>query len=338
MTADGKVVRVNSRRMSAGDTFNYQPPHTGVKIAALAVCIMLVLGFSAFTYATPAGSVSLDVNPSITYTVNIFDRVLTVTAVNDDGQNIINEIDLKNLSHKTISQAIETTITQLIAEGYITSDAETNGAVITASGLSEKKAQKLAEKLGAVAQERCEEQNCELNVECNGVGRERVEEAKALNTTPGKLNLVEKLQESLPEGEDIDVNEWLNKPVKEIMKAIKENNGNGSGNGNKGQDDENSQNNVSSEENAGNDDMGYDDTGNDDKNPNSNKDKNKDNNNGKGIGRNNAQKDIFENDEEELEEEPEDESEEEDPEEINTNNNGKGNNGKGNNGNKGNKN
>lgn len=283
MTADGKVVRVNSRRMSVGDRFDYQPPHMGTKIAALAVCILLVLGFGAFAYAMPAGSVSLDVNPSITYTVNIFDRVLKVTAVNDDGQEIVNEIGLKNLNHKTISDAIEATIAQLIAEGYITPDAEINGAVIAASGMSEKKAQKLAEKLGAVAQECSEEQNCEINVECIGVGRKRVEKAAELQTTPGKLNLVEKLQKSLPEGEEIDVNEWLNKPVKEIMKAIKENNGNGSGKGKNNQSDEDVQDEDDDENEQRETDQDETDETGDVTEPNGKgNNKGKDNGNGKG--------------------------------------------------------
>ncbi len=37
------------------------------------------------------------------------------------------------------------------------------------------------------------------------------------------LNLVQKYMDSVGEGVVVDVNEWLNKPVKEIMKAIKEN-------------------------------------------------------------------------------------------------------------------
>ncbi|MEL7658064.1 MAG: hypothetical protein AAGU75_19385, partial [Bacillota bacterium] len=58
-------------------------------------------------------------------------------------------------------------------------------------------------------------------VEAEAVGLERVQEARELGVTPGKLNLVEKLQ-SATDGA-IDVKEWLSKPVKEINKAIKEN-------------------------------------------------------------------------------------------------------------------
>ena len=62
-----------------------------------------------------------------------------------------------------------------------------------------------------------------IEIECMAVGRERVEEARELGVTPGKLNLVQKLMDSSENPEEIDVEEWLNKPVKEINKAIKEN-------------------------------------------------------------------------------------------------------------------
>lgn len=64
---------------------------------------MLVLGGGgALAYYTPAKYVSLDVNPSIEYQLNIFDRVLTVKGVNDDGSEIVDEIDLGNLKNKKL--------------------------------------------------------------------------------------------------------------------------------------------------------------------------------------------------------------------------------------------
>ena len=63
----------------------------------------------------------------------------------------------------------------------------------------------------------------EVTVEANHVGKDRVEEARKLGTTPGKLNLVQKLQESVSDPTAINTEEWLNKPVKDIMKEIKAN-------------------------------------------------------------------------------------------------------------------
>ena len=52
---------------------------------------------------------------------------------------------------------------------------------------------------------------------------ERVEVARELGVTPGKLNLVEKLISSSDGSESINLEEWLDKPVKDIMKATIEN-------------------------------------------------------------------------------------------------------------------
>src|SRR5665647_1597296 len=57
------------------------------KIAAYAAaaCFILVVGAGFLTYYTPSTYVSFDVNPSIEYTVNMYDRVISVKGVNDDG-------------------------------------------------------------------------------------------------------------------------------------------------------------------------------------------------------------------------------------------------------------
>lgn len=77
--------------------------------------------------------------------------------------------------------------------------------------------------MGKTATETAVEQNLTVQVEAEGVGQERVEEAKAMGVTPGKLNLVDKLKGSSDETAEINEEEWLEKPVKDIMKQIKEN-------------------------------------------------------------------------------------------------------------------
>ena len=52
---------------------------------------------------------------------------------------------------------------------------------------------------------------------------ERVAMAKDLGITPGKLNLIQKLSVTYDEADAFEVDEWLDKPVKDIMKTIKGN-------------------------------------------------------------------------------------------------------------------
>ncbi|HEY5524202.1 MAG TPA: anti-sigma factor domain-containing protein [Clostridium sp.] len=192
------------------------------KIYALAASVaatILIAGTGVYAYAAPYSYVSLDVNPSIEYKVNRFDRVIEASNVNEDGADILINIDVKN---KTIDDAIKDTITEINEKGYF-KEGETGGVVIATSNDDSAKAEELASDLKATAEDVIADKSITADVEVLSVGKERVLEAKKLGVTPGKLNLVEKLQKSAANPEDISIEEWLKKPVKEIMKATKAN-------------------------------------------------------------------------------------------------------------------
>jgi hypothetical protein len=206
----GQVVRMKENKMNF------------IKKAGSIAAVLAVTAAGSFAYAAPATYVSLDVNPSIEYTVNTFGKVLSVKAVNDDGEVITSELDVKNVN---ISKAVKVTIDKLREGGYITDD-EDAGIVITISASNDEKAEELAEELEEETKEYVEEIGETAEVEAEAVGKERVEEARTLGVTPGKLNLVQKLinsTEGVEGAEEIDMEEWLDKSVKEINKAIKEN-------------------------------------------------------------------------------------------------------------------
>ncbi len=70
-------------------------------------------------------------------------------------------------------------------------------------------------------QDDVDENEDDVQVEAISVGLERVQQAREMGVTPGKLNLVEKLRDSAPNPEDIDIEEWLDNSVKDIMKRQK---------------------------------------------------------------------------------------------------------------------
>ncbi len=182
-------------------------------VAALAVCTI-----GAVAYYTPTDYVSLDVNPSVEYSINMFDRILDVKAVNDDGEEILSSLDLNNM---TIGAAVKETLDKLMDDGYLTDDPN-GGVVITTSNDEFGEAEQLAAELEQEIQTYLDSrEGIVAEVDAQAVGLERVQEARELGVTPGKLNLVEKLQGSTSGA--INKEEWLNMPVKEINKAIKEN-------------------------------------------------------------------------------------------------------------------
>jgi hypothetical protein len=154
----------------------------------------------------------------VEYSLNTFDRILKVKAVNDDGAEILDSLDLKNMK---IEDALKETLDKLMADGYLTDDPN-GGVVITTSNDEMGDAEQLAAELEQDIQSYLDDQEgITAKVDAEAVAPDRVQEARELGVTPGKLNLVEKLQKSTTGA--ISVDEWLTKPVKEINKAIKDN-------------------------------------------------------------------------------------------------------------------
>jgi hypothetical protein len=192
------------------------------KKAAFTAAVLTATAAGGFAYAMPVSYVSLDVNPSVEYSLNMFDRVLSVKAVKEEGKEIVVDLDVEN---KGIEKAVQKTIDKLIEAGYLTSD-ENAGVIISISNSDEEKAEKLSDELEGDTQEYIDSKGEKAEVEAEAVGKTRVEQAKLLGVTPGKLNLVEKLVKSTDNPDEITEDQFkdmLEMSVKDINKTIKEN-------------------------------------------------------------------------------------------------------------------
>lgn len=222
LAEDGLFTKVKNINYEIGQSIKIKENRkTGSKLiagAASFVAAMAVCTIGAFAYYTPTDYVSLDVNPSVEYSINMFNRILDVKAVNDDGEEILSSLDLNNM---TIETAVKATLDKLIVDGYLADDPN-GGVVITTSNDELGEAEQLAAELEQEIQTYLDSQDgIVAKVEAEAVGLERVQEARELGVTPGKLNLVEKLETSTNGG--INKEEWLDRPVKDIKKAINEN-------------------------------------------------------------------------------------------------------------------
>ncbi|RII35275.1 hypothetical protein D2A34_08695 [Clostridium chromiireducens] len=197
------------------------------KIAlALSAVAVLGLGGGGYAYAkTPVAYVSVDINPSVELGVNAFDQVVSVEAYNEDGEKVLEGTDLINTN---VDDAVSAVITNAISDGYIEEDdaittdetATTSAAVeITVSTDKDGIADKLNESLKETADQTLENNNVDAEVETNKVALARRDEARQLGMTPGKLNLIQKLQALDPE---IKVEDYKSSSVKDIQKKTKE--------------------------------------------------------------------------------------------------------------------
>lgn len=95
-----------------------------VKRAIQAVCAMLllVIGIGGYSLVqTPVSYVSIDVNPSIELALNRLDRVVSATAYNEEGINILKDLSLKG---KRYTDAIDEVINCEAMEPYLTDESE----------------------------------------------------------------------------------------------------------------------------------------------------------------------------------------------------------------------
>lgn len=67
-------------------------------------CLFLSLLGGHWLYFTPTAEIGIDINPSIELGVNRFDRVISVKGLNEDGQDLTKELDIK---YRSCEDALE---------------------------------------------------------------------------------------------------------------------------------------------------------------------------------------------------------------------------------------
>lgn len=258
LCADGRIIKMKNKHYMIGQEINMKSSNNIMKFAASAAAALVVFAVPAWAYLTPYSYVSIDVNPSIEFSLNRFDKVLSIKAVNDDGQEILEHIDLNELKNDDINEAVKEVVKEIKDSGFFTD--EESGLVVAASSKTKEKTDALKNKVKTSVEDEIndkdvddlDEENgitdsdidnesdvnkssddsldiesetkntADIEIEAIGVGQERVEKARELGVTPGKLNLVEKLQASDPDKKYI-TEDWLKKSVKDIQKEIKAN-------------------------------------------------------------------------------------------------------------------
>ncbi|KMT21988.1 anti-sigma-I factor RsgI family protein [Clostridium cylindrosporum] len=194
------------------------------KKIAIATCMaVLCLGGGGAAYAqykTPVSYLSLDINPSVEIGVNAFGKVIKVEGSNKDGSKILNGVKITGLN---VKKAVNTLLLSAIQKNYIakdgssvvaltaeTDDKETSNEIKTAAEAGATEALKESDKTAAIAK--------------GEVSLSLREEAMKYNITPGKLNLIKKLQVL---DKTATVEKYKDESVKNIMYAIKVKKGKG---------------------------------------------------------------------------------------------------------------
>ena len=180
--------------------------------AAAAAAVLLVGGGGAAAYAMPYGVVSLDVNPSIEYTINRFDYVLRVEGVNEDGRLFLDGIDKRKLVNRSIGEALEESITQLEAGDWLGGD---SGEILLAAGTKkEDHSERLVNALG----ESLRRGDDTLEVRTLTVSEDEVDSARREGISAGRRHMLHEISEN--EGAELVPGEWSERPIRELFDRL----------------------------------------------------------------------------------------------------------------------
>lgn len=92
------------------------------RIVTACVMLFLVIGISGYQILqTPVSYVSIDVNPSVELALNRFDRVVSSTAYNEDGEIVLSGLSVNG---KKYMEAIDIIIESEAMSVYLTNEAE----------------------------------------------------------------------------------------------------------------------------------------------------------------------------------------------------------------------
>jgi len=158
------------------------------KILVASVLILLLAGgMGTYAWAMPYTYLTIDSNPSIEFTANRFERVLSLRGLNEDGTTLA-----KNLEDSVIYTTLEDAV--LIAVDYLyrednTADNSENMVVTVASG-NQENSENLAEQIRSTTQDTIKD--FQIDATILAVSKSDFEEARKNNISPGSKLLKEK--------------------------------------------------------------------------------------------------------------------------------------------------
>ncbi len=116
----GRVLRIPNANYEIGQTIELhevKPVRTPTMLKRLstgvAAAVLVAMIGTGTAYAMPYGTVTLDGDASVEYTINCFDYVLDVKGTNEEGKALLAEIDTRHLRHHRIDSAVAATMERM---------------------------------------------------------------------------------------------------------------------------------------------------------------------------------------------------------------------------------
>ena len=183
--------------------------------ASLALVLLSFAGIGSHSYVEPYSYVSLDINPSIEYALNRYDKVISVSGINTEGQQVVSSIE-SDIKNQNITTALGVTIGQLEKDHYISQEKYIHG-IVSVYSTNDTKAQSITSRVNTFS---AEKSNI-CSIDTIPVSKEVKDDADSLGITPGKLALIHAVAETTSDS-NFDVSKWTDKTVSELETTIQQ--------------------------------------------------------------------------------------------------------------------
>lgn len=167
--------------------------------------------FGSITYA----EVSLDVNPSIVYSINKRDRVLSVQAANEDAENVVEQLKQDSIRFTPLPEAMEKTMDVLEGEGYLSEDTD-DYVLINVSADDESRQNRLVDEVED-AMTQTMEQDSTLEYHIDRSDRNTARKAKNNGMSTGRYAAWQEAGREEHGSGEPSLEDYATKPVREIM-------------------------------------------------------------------------------------------------------------------------
>ena len=219
---DGSFRKLKNKGYSIGQELllrqNRSANHMMQKLsicASLALVLLSFVGIGSHSYVEPYSYVSLDINPSIEYALNRYDKVISVSGINNEGQQVVSSIE-SDIKNQNITTALGVTIGQLEKDNYIVQE-EKNHVIVSVCSNNDTKTRSLTSCIDTFSVEK----SSVCLIDTVPVSKEVKDDADSLGITPGKLALIQAVAETTSDS-DFDVSEWTDKTVSELETTIQQ--------------------------------------------------------------------------------------------------------------------
>ena len=159
-------------------------PHHYWRMATAAACLLVLLIGSGWFVLKPTAAISLDINPSLELGINRFDRVVSAKAFTQDGQVLIQNLDLR---FENFEDAVQQILEDDHIESLLNQDDIMHVVVIGPDGAQTSRLR--------TSMEHCEQPN----VRCGSAQWAEAEKAHAHGLSCGKYRAYQELQELEPD-------------------------------------------------------------------------------------------------------------------------------------------